>query len=297
MRSPERRLDRAITKGRITGDAGIDEMAGLGDRLAGALASTPGDPARDRDFFVAGVSARRKGFLLYRATAGLAMAALVVVAMLARGAVPGEGLFPIRKALASANLVRSSAEEVQRRLQTADDLLDRAEGLLGRAPLDAQDLARRSLVELGEARNFLTDLGRSDRNEAQETIVALEERAFAVIRLTPGVVTDPAEEDSAGPGSEGAPGEGGDDSPDGDGHENEPDDDNSGPGSDDDDDEGRREREIEQEDEDEDNSGPGSGEKTQGETQERTATGKGKRGIEIDEDTIDTVSTVASKND
>lgn len=240
----ERDLDRALGGSREAIDPEIERLLDTSEAVRSALAvEVPADRSTGA-FFARAVAARRRGIVVTRTVAASTLlAAAVLLAVMARGALPGDTLYPVRQVMGGAGLARSSTEEVSRRIQAARTLLDAAVVDLTLAPDRAEREARDALVELGIARALLADI--SDPTAYAGRIAALEKQAFAVIRTVPGPRLGPRPEASPNDDDDGGDdrgrnrGRGSDDDTDGRDDRDDDDDggdDNSGPGSDDTDD-------------------------------------------------------------
>src|SRR5687768_9038890 len=173
----------------------------------------------ERALFVQGVAARKSSARPLRFLVPAAIMALLLfaVAFMGRSAVPGQSLYAVREALATVGLANSPSEEIERRIEVAQDGLTEAQSLAGSAPGNAQELVFAAIGDLDRAKAFLPDVSRDERTEYTVTINRLENRAAAlIVSLDSGARSD-AElqggEDNSGPSDD-----------------EDPDDDNSGPG-------------------------------------------------------------------
>ena len=231
---PERKLDRVL-RGNPAADPETAALAETAGRLEHELDADVPDAERQRALFVAGVRGAKRPFPLLRVVVpAMGVVGLFLLALLSRGAVPGDALYPMREALHSVGLAPSPLREINDRIDTADELLDAAERTTSDA--NAEEAALDAIHELGEARDLLSELNANVRNERTAEIALLEARAIAVIQG----LDEETSGDNSGPGS-------GDDADDDTSGPGGGDTDNSGPGSGDDG------------DTDGDNSGPGSG--------------------------------------
>ena len=173
--------------------------------------------------------------------AALGAAVLVTIGSLGRVALPGQTLYPIREALATVGLAKSSTEEVERRISDARESLSEASSLVEKNPDSARALAFTAIGELQRARRFLADVPGADRAGYLSSIGRLEDRAAVIVAavggeidVTPSASPDPTDspDDNSGPGGDDDSGSGSDDDSSGPGG----DDDSSGPGSGGDDD-------------------------------------------------------------
>jgi hypothetical protein len=215
--------------------------------------------ARERAFFVEAVAARRhrhRPRLLLPAIAGTAI--IFVLGFTAGSALPGDRIYPVRKAMASVGLVASPAEQVRSLLREATTRVTNAEALQSRSPQRARDEAFQAISLVEDASRFVGEMPAPQRFTFEQTIATLRDRAAAVI----GFVIAP--DDNSGPSENSGPGNAGDDdgddnsgsgSGDDDDADDLDDDDSSGSGSDDDDDDSSGPGSG---DTDDDNSGPGS---------------------------------------
>lgn len=241
MKRRYRELDDAIAGAGDGDDAEINALTDTAHLLERTLDAESPYAARERAFFIEAVAARtrRRGFW---ATIGPVLAGAAVVGAFgfaARSALPGEQIYPLRKAIAAVGLAESSNEEITTRLERSRTAVNSAEELIGRAPERARELAIDAVVELRLIERLLSDVGIVRRTTVQDELESLERRAAAVISASF------SEEDSSGPSGDDADdssGPGGDNDSSGPGG----DDDSSGPGSGDD-------------SSDDDNSGSGSG--------------------------------------
>jgi hypothetical protein len=244
-------LDRALRAGTTPDDPELAALADTGKRLQDAFAAKAPRAARERAMFVQGVAAaRRGGFFGGIAAPALAAAVLLVGgAILAQGAAPGEGLYPVKKALRTVGLAPSASDEIEDLIDSGRDLLNEARDRAESDPEGAEALAVEAIGDLEAAEELLPELDPEDRGRPAATIARLEDRALALIQRigaapvqegpspvpTQSPDGDRSGDDNSGPGS-------GDDS-DSSGPGSGDDSDSSGPGSGD----------------DSDSSGPGSG--------------------------------------
>ncbi|MGH2693505.1 MAG: hypothetical protein ACRDJJ_01690 [Actinomycetota bacterium] len=235
----ERALDRALGGDRPT-DPEITALVEAADQVDRSLAVDVPDAERERAIFVAGIRGAKRAFPFLRLFApAVAVAGLLLIAILGRGAVPGDALYPVRRALHSVGLAPSPLREINMRIDAAKTLLDEAE-IASRAEAERQTLD--AITDLGRARDLLPEIGADVRGEMLAEIAALERRAIAILvdldegRPAPFGDDDDnsgpggGEDDSSGPGGGDEDGEDGDNSGPG-GDEDDVDDDSSGPGS------------------------------------------------------------------
>ena len=276
----ERDLDRALGTGRHPSDQELAALLDQAELVKSELHAISPNAARERALFVQAVAARSSSPRATRflAPAAFVAAILIAVAGFGRNAVPGQTLYPVRRALASVGLANSPTEEIDRRIDDAREQLTQASSLAGSDPSSAQSHVFEAIFDLRRARAFLRDVPDDEKGGYLASIVQLEDRAAGMIADLERAEKSDAElrgndEDSSGPGSgdedNSGPG-GGDDDSGGD--------DSSGPGSGDDDaedardeatdaeddrqdrlEDARDERRDKLEDANEDNSGPGGG--------------------------------------
>jgi hypothetical protein len=237
-KEPDERLDAALYG--ETPDPDIAPLVEIARDLEGAFGTHIPRAHRDRALFVEGVRARRRG-VPWGGVAASAVAAscLVLIALLGRSALPGEALYPVRRALNNVGLAQSASDE-------ADKHIDRARRLLLRAERQESPAALLSAIyELETARRLLEDQSGAD---ARAKLITIERREAQALDLID-ELDETDDDDSSGPGS------GDDDDSSGPGSGDEDDtDDSSGPGSGDEDDSSGPGSVDE-----DDSSGPGSG--------------------------------------
>ncbi|MGH2808106.1 MAG: hypothetical protein ACRDKT_12625 [Actinomycetota bacterium] len=254
-RRQARALDRALAG--ETGHGEPDGLLATASELRGAFDFDIPSASRERAMFVSGVGTRHHRLNPLRLfVPAVAFLALVLLAYLGgRTALPGDSLYPVRKALGSVGLAQSALEEIDARIGEATSLVSEAEQSLVESPGTSLRLAVRALEELGPAIDLLDELTGTELATREGEIEGLESRAVDVIGLVAQPGNDRGEgDDNSGPGSSGGDddrsgsnsgsGSGGDD------------DDNSGPGDGDDDNSGPGSGDG---DADDDNSGPGGG--------------------------------------
>ncbi len=240
MKRRHRELDDAIVAGPI-GDEEVDALAETAWAVETKFDVPTPEAPRERAFFIEAVAARRRRKSLSGALAPVVAGAAVVgaFAFAARSAVPGEQIYPLRKAIAAVGLVNSTEEEINDRLERAAALVDAAEDVRSSAPARATELAFDAIFHLEQIERLLTDVGSIRREEVRAEVDALKERVELLITAAQAEEADARSDgdDSSGPG-------GGDDDSSGPGSGDfSDDDDNSGSGGGGDD----------------DSSGPGSG--------------------------------------
>lgn len=234
MKNPETDLDRALATSSRTGDPEVDELASTAGSIAQALALPAPRQAQDRALFIEAVAGRKRSLLSRIAAPSIAIAAtFIVLAALGRGALPGEALYPVNQVLRTAGLAGDPVVGIERDLEDARLLIERALNASEGSSARAETLAVSALMKLGQARDHLRALEPRDRPLYEVQIESLTDRALDVIRLNVRETADDRD-DNSGPG-------GGEDDSDNSGSGSE----NSGSGSDDSDD-------------DSDNSGSGS---------------------------------------
>ena len=220
MTDQERELDRVLASSSRSDDAEIEQLVRTADDLTRSLAATPPAATGERALFIEAVAARHRSISSSLFVPGIAVVGfMLVIAIMGRGAVPGETLYPVRNVLRSAGLANAPIEVLETRLDAAETLVERAEDALDRsAPEAAEDLAATALQKLGEVGALIGELEADDREDFAEDIAELQEEALIVIRLASD--QDALGDDSSGSGS-GSSGSGSDDS----------DEDSSGPGA------------------------------------------------------------------
>jgi hypothetical protein len=260
----EQALDQTLETGKPSEDPQVSELTSVGRTLRDAFAVEAPPAPRERAMFMEGAAATgKRGFFAGLLAPAIAVATLLIgAAILARGAAPGEGLYPVKEALRTVGLAPSEASEVQGLIDSGRDLLNEASSRLESSSAAAQALAIEAIGDLEAAEELLVELDPKDRGDPAGVIDRLEERAAGLIRRagealrpqpTPGPTPSPDDDrpgdDSSGPGSG--------------------DDDSSGPGSGDDDSSGPGSG-------DDDSSGPGSGDDT--DTEDSSGPGSGSDG-------------------
>ena len=229
-RKVARELDDTLSGRAVPEDPEVQALTTAAARLERALDFDTPTAARERAMFVSAVAARHVGFNPARLIApAIALAAVIALVFTAgRTALPGESLYPVRKALGTVGLAKSTLEEVDSRIARANRLLTDAEIEQDDNPGTALRLAVQAFRELGPATDLLEELEGDARDTRMEAIESLEGRAIDIIMEVgdadedqqPDDVED-ENEDNSGPSENSGPGS--DDSGD----------DNSGPGSDD----------------------------------------------------------------
>lgn len=230
-----------------------EELADLARRLEAALDVDAPEARSEKALFVAGVGARtrRSSWTAALVPATAAVAVLVALAVVSRGALPGQALFPVRKALDRVGLAPSTAGDVRELLDDAVRLVAAAEGAAPSSPERAQELAFEAQATLREAEELVDELDGDRAESFEDEIDALEDRAEAAEEIADDTLDERAEagedegvDDSSGrgPGSgddSRGRGSGGDDDSSGSGSGDVDSsgsgsgDDSSGPGSDD----------------------------------------------------------------
>ena len=235
MTNQERELDRILASSSRSDDAEVEDLARTADDLTRSLAATPAAATGERALFIEAVAVRRRSMSSSLLVSGIAVVGfMIVMAIMGRGAAPGEALYPVRNVLRSAGLANAPVEVLETRLESAENLVERAEDALDRSASEAaEDLAAAALLKLGEVGALIGELEADDRQDFAEEIAELQEEALIVIRLASD--QEAIDSDSSGSGS-GSSGSGSGSSGSGSG--------SSGSGSD---------------DSNEDSSGPGSG--------------------------------------
>ncbi|HYP24914.1 MAG TPA: hypothetical protein VEV43_15205 [Actinomycetota bacterium] len=233
-------------------DVQAEELADLARRLERALETDTPEARSEKALFVAGVGARarRSSWSAALIPATAVVAVLIALAVVSRGALPGQALYPFRKALDRVGLAPSTAGEVRELLDEAGRLVTAAEGAATSSPSRARALAIDALATLREADRLVGELDGERADELEREIEALEDRADEAEDLADDTLDEREDareeaeerEDSSGSGSGGddddssGPGSGGEDD-DSSGSGSGGDDDNSsGSGSGDDDD-------------------------------------------------------------
>jgi hypothetical protein len=275
-RREARALDRALAGDNGRGDP--DGLLATATQLRAMFDVEIPDAGRERTMFVSGVSTRRHHFnplrVMVPAAAFLVLVALAYLG--GRTALPGDSLYPVRKALGSVGLADSPIEEIDARTGEAASLLSKAERSLDSNPGTSLRLAVEALETLGPAIDLLDELEGDELETRTDVIDALEGRAVDVIgEATSAGEAEGGSDRSSGNGSSGSDSSGnsgnsGDDadrsgSNSGNGSGDRSDDDNSGPGGGNDSNSGPgsdgedRSGSNSGSDSDDDNSGPGSG--------------------------------------
>ena len=232
MTRREKELERALEGLDRTGDEELDALVDTADDLSTRFSSIVPSRPEGRAMFIEGVTARKRSFVSSLAAPGIAVAAfLVFLAVLGRGAAPGESLYPVRNVLRSAGLAEAPTVEIDKEVDDASLALAQARSSFDEGPRVVERLAAAALMSLGRAEGYLDQVGAGDRALFEDRIAALRLRALSLIRMS-ATDDDLESDDSSGPGSDegdddnSGPGSGSDDSSD----------DNSGSGSDDSDD-------------------------------------------------------------
>jgi hypothetical protein len=233
MTNQERELDRVLASSTRSDDAEIEDLARTADDLTRSLAAAPPAATGERALFIEAVAARHRSMSSSLLVPGMAVVGfMLVIAIMGRGAVPGEALYPVRNVLRSAGLANAPVEVLETRLEAAETLVDRAEDALDRsAPEAAEDLAAAALQKLGEVGALIGELEADDRADFAEEIAELQEEALIVIRLASD--QEAINDDSSGSGS-GNSGSGSDDGSEDSSGSDSGSDDRSGSGSGDD---------------------------------------------------------------
>jgi hypothetical protein len=161
----KRELERALSSPEPSADEEVDALVDVADRVREALAMEPGDAARPRALFVAGVAARARrpigtGIVLAVVAAA---SSLALIAVTASRALPGDDLYAVRRALAVAGIVASPAEDMDRRITAARNALSAAKRRAARAPDAAAGEALDALVDVAAARRIAARLGAGQR--------------------------------------------------------------------------------------------------------------------------------------
>ena len=220
-------LDDALA-GRASGES---ELVATAAGVTRSLATDVPPAERQRALFVNAVGAREKRHFsatrLLVPALGLAVIAYAVMA--GRGAVPGERLYPLRKALNAVGVTNDPVVEVDDHLHKAALILRDARLALATNPGKSIRLAVTTLEYLGQVRAMLPELG-DERRSRVERIEELEDNAVDVM----GLALEPEEiDDGSGPGSSSTDDNSGSNSGVEDSSGSGSDDDNSGSGSDD----------------------------------------------------------------
>lgn len=206
----ERRRARALDE-EIGRDGSADPLAGVADKVRGALATDVPPADRQRALFLSGIAGRRRrGFSTWRlAVPATGLAALLAFVFVAgQSALPGDRLYPVRKAFNSVGLGRSALEEARTNIDEATRLVHAGEASIAINPGRALRLAVAALEEIGVARHIIDAL--DERHVAEdESLEGLEDRAVAIISDT----LEPSEsEDENGSDGSGEDDSGSDDS-------------------------------------------------------------------------------------
>lgn len=163
-------------------DLHAEELADLARRLEAALEVETPEARSEKALFVAGVSGharRRSPWTAALVPATAAVAVLIALAVVSRGALPGQTLYPVRKVLGGVGLAPSTAGEVRVLLDEAAQLVNAAAGATVSAPVRAQELARRAMAKLEEADRLVAELDGERAEAFDREIDALEDRADA----------------------------------------------------------------------------------------------------------------------
>lgn len=236
MNERENQLDQTLESGHLSVDLEIAALADQAIRIKEEMAAPTPSGARVRAVFVEGVASRSHSLLPFRflAPAAVVIAGILALAGFGRTALPGQTLYPVRKALASVGLAPTPEEEVERRLADARQGLEGAAVVEIGDPSSARSLTLAAIGDLQRARALTRELERGDRLPYLATIGQLEDRATKIIaalerRAQSGdeLGGDDSPGDNSGPGGDENSGKGSDSSGPGGG-----DDDNSGKGSD-----------------------------------------------------------------
>jgi hypothetical protein len=158
-------LERALSSPEPSADKEVDALVDVADRVRDALALEPGDAARPRALFVAGVAARSRrsigaGIVLAVVAAASSFA---LIAMSASRALPGDDLYALRRVLAAAGIMASPVEDMDRRIAAARNALIAAKRRAARAPDAAAGAALDALVDVAAARRIAARLGAGQR--------------------------------------------------------------------------------------------------------------------------------------
>jgi hypothetical protein len=221
MNNRERDLDRVLASPAASGDPELDELSATASDVARALAAPVPPQPNERAMFIEGIAAGRRSVVSRFAAPALATAmAFVAITLIARGALPGQPLYPVREVLHSAGLATSSSERVHEHEENAELLVRRAQNAYEAArPATAEKLATDALIELGSAQAFMAELETDDRARYQARIDSLREQAMDIWRLSVSAPIpfddDPGSDDSddsnnSGPGSDNSGGGSGD---------------------------------------------------------------------------------------
>ena len=208
MTNQERELDRVLASSSRSDDAEIEELARIADDLTRSLATTPPAATGERALFIEAVATRHRSISSSLFVPGIAVVGfMLVIAIMGRGAAPGEALYPVRNVLRSAGLANAPVEVLETRLEAAETLVDRAEDALDRSASEAaEDLAAAALQKLGEVGALIGELEADDRADFAEEIAELQEEALIVIRLASDqeAIDDDSGSGSSGSGSSGS---------------------------------------------------------------------------------------------
>lgn len=227
----ERDLDQTLHTGERSTDPEVMELFEAAERVRMELTIEAPEARHERAMFVSGVVGRQRRLPWHMSLLPILATSAVVIALafMSLQALPGDTLYPVRRALDSVGLGRLPVQSIDERIENATELLTSAQADLDDGELDdASAQATRAIQVLGSARDLLGNIDPDRQGNRLARIEALTVTARNII-----VGADDAEdraEDRSGPNR--GPDE---------------DDDNSGPGSDDDSEEDR-----------DDNSSPGS---------------------------------------
>ena len=178
-----RELDDTLSGRAVPEDPEVQSLATTATRLEQTFDFDAPNATRERAMFVSAVAARHSGFHPARLIApAIALAAVIALIFTAgRTALPGESLYPVRKALGTVGLAKSTLEEVDSRIDRASRLVSEAEVEQEDNPGTALRLAVLAFRELGPATDLIEDLEGDARDTRMEAIAELEGRAVDII--------------------------------------------------------------------------------------------------------------------
>ena len=147
----------------------------LGRKLRDHLEIEPPNRSAARTMFIAAVAARRRR-PAWRVLAPVALGLVLLTSLgaVARTALPGQTLYPIREVLHSVGLAPSIAHEVAHRLDTARAALNE-----GEEPADAQE----AIAALASARELLGEVSGTERSDLASEMEELEQEALGLLAL------------------------------------------------------------------------------------------------------------------
>lgn len=187
-------LDRALADGSAA-DGSVAPLVDIASEIEAVFAAPAPSASTERAVFIRGVAAHasRPSAWRFVTPAAVVISLLALLGFLSHAAVPGQTLYPVRKAMSSIGLAQTPLAEAEHRIAAAESLITRAEGLVDSDPAQADALALRTITNLGIARQLLRDVKESEAGTRFEKIADLEERAKAVI-----IAVDGTEQEASG---------------------------------------------------------------------------------------------------